>query len=433
MPPGWSKTGLEKKFSLLDLEEATGHTLIHYLFTKTYETLYTEANSSKHEACIGLKRALLVYIMTEKYDLPNNLQQLATREMEEHGSRLNVFETLEAFKDHFSKLDSKSWVHNYLSKKAKAAFEENHTVFKTKAFMESADDAGLNKFMMGCVIDLYDDKISHMIDLEKEMFHKVDQQDRMVRGEPVGNIVLEQNMEVQQDFIAPQIDEPTVDECCGHFEQDEMSTDGFCTMSCPSPGYAVDVSLQEATTIEQCFASDFSVPEDSIAADVNAYEKEAAECKRNDTADREVVSKQEEDAVAAAVEPDPGFVPAADPFAGLSRVRRKKLEKKMKQEAIAKDREDERLRFEVEEAELKRVEKDIAEAEARWLEEARIEVELPSSSEPWPAELSKQPCAQRSQHLVNGNEWMECEQCRAFLQQVAEQFVLENIHGQDTK
>ncbi|KAH6613158.1 hypothetical protein C7974DRAFT_405259 [Boeremia exigua] len=29
LPPGWSKTGLEKKFSLLDLEEATGHTLIH--------------------------------------------------------------------------------------------------------------------------------------------------------------------------------------------------------------------------------------------------------------------------------------------------------------------------------------------------------------------------------------------------------------------
>jgi hypothetical protein len=175
LPPKWSKTGLEKAFSLLHFEEVTGHTLVHYLYTKTYEALYTEGNFPKHEACIGLKRALLVYIMTEKYDLLNNLQQLATREMEEHGLRLNLFEILEAIKEHFSKLDSKSWVHDYLFKQAKAAFEEDHTVFKTKAFMESADDADVNKFVIGCVINLYDNKMSHMIDLEKEIFHKLDQ------------------------------------------------------------------------------------------------------------------------------------------------------------------------------------------------------------------------------------------------------------------
>jgi hypothetical protein len=51
----------------------------------------------------------------------------------------------------FKKLGSASWMHEYLHQRAKTAFEEDHAVFKSEAFLANLGSLKLNIFMMKCV------------------------------------------------------------------------------------------------------------------------------------------------------------------------------------------------------------------------------------------------------------------------------------------
>jgi hypothetical protein len=68
LPSGWNKTNGEDSILLHDVEIEAGHTLVHYLYTGEYQTLDAVVSSTL-DACGGLKRALLVYIMAKDYNL----------------------------------------------------------------------------------------------------------------------------------------------------------------------------------------------------------------------------------------------------------------------------------------------------------------------------------------------------------------------------
>jgi hypothetical protein len=146
----------------------TGHTLAHYLHTGAYETMDTQIDTPAMTPFIKLKRALSVYFASTECDLLG-LQQLAMCDMTKHAVELDLIDFLRAIKNDFSKFGPVSWMHVCLHKKAKAAFEEDQTVFRSEAFLENLDNPTVNQYMMKCVTELYEDKVSKMLKREKEI------------------------------------------------------------------------------------------------------------------------------------------------------------------------------------------------------------------------------------------------------------------------
>jgi hypothetical protein len=65
---------------LPDVDEGTGHVLIHYLYTGTYQTLDDIQFSPAEMARVEFKRAVLAYSAAKKYML-HGLQRLAGQQI----------------------------------------------------------------------------------------------------------------------------------------------------------------------------------------------------------------------------------------------------------------------------------------------------------------------------------------------------------------
>jgi hypothetical protein len=189
---------------------------------------------------IKLKRALSVYFASIECDLLG-LQQLAMCDATKHAVEIDLIDFLRAIKNDFSKFGPVSWVHVCLHKKAKAAFEEDQTVFRSEAFLENLDNPTVNQYMMKCVTELYEDKVSKMLKREKEISDSLGDCHQTIRVLSEKQNGLEQSSDVQQHFITS--------ECCGGetFQNDLVLDEDFCTISCPSSECANE-SLEELTS-----------------------------------------------------------------------------------------------------------------------------------------------------------------------------------------
>ncbi|ORY00737.1 hypothetical protein BCR34DRAFT_668121 [Clohesyomyces aquaticus] len=151
---------------LPDVDENTGHTLVHYLYTGAYQTLDNTEASLVEGAKLEFKRAFLAYIAAKTYDL-RDLQQLAKHKIKHIGTRIHVFDIIEAIKEDFSKLPSDTtWFYNYLDGKAKTALEEDHTAFAKGDIFSCIDDIALCRLLAKCVVGLYNTKLSGMLNTE---------------------------------------------------------------------------------------------------------------------------------------------------------------------------------------------------------------------------------------------------------------------------
>jgi hypothetical protein len=235
LPPKWSKASPERQWYLPNLTMDTGHTLAHYLHTGAYETMDTQIDSPAVTPFMKLKQALSVYFASTDCDLLG-LQQLAMCDMTKHAVELDLIDFLRVVKDDFDKFDPISWVHTCLYKKAKAAFEEDHTVFRSEAFLENLENPTVNRYMMKCVTELYEDRVSNILEREKEMSESLRDCYEKIEVLSEKQDVAEQGIAVQEDFITP--------ECSGNltFQDDLLSQESFCTISCPSSECAIGSS-----------------------------------------------------------------------------------------------------------------------------------------------------------------------------------------------
>jgi hypothetical protein len=206
----------------------TGHTLAHYLHTGVYETIDTPVDSSTFAK---MNQAISVYFASTDYGLPG-LQHLTMCKMKDNAVGMDFIQFLRVLKDDLHRFDPGNWVLECLQQKAKAAFAEDHTVFKSEAFLENLEHPGVNRFMMKCVTELYDDKVSDLLRREKKMSGSLDDCHETVRVLSEKKDVFEQGILTQQDFVTPFAGEPT---CCGDetFQEDLVSNEDFCTISCP--------------------------------------------------------------------------------------------------------------------------------------------------------------------------------------------------------
>ncbi|KAL5115421.1 hypothetical protein ACEQ8H_006721 [Pleosporales sp. CAS-2024a] len=224
-----------EQVQLYDVDIGTGHTFVHYFYTGLYEGINNESEYTMLTTSIKLRQALSVYLATIKYDIPN-LNELAVSEMEKHASRLDLVEFLGAIGEGFQSLGTESWVHGYLAQKAKAAFEEDHTVFTSEAFLETLDNSKVSKFMMRCIAECYDNKILIMGSKEKQMSETMNDCQQSLGVLSQTKVVPDQNTADQHQLVIPLAGESTISEChgTGTMLDDLLSNEDFCTISASS-------------------------------------------------------------------------------------------------------------------------------------------------------------------------------------------------------
>jgi hypothetical protein len=480
LPSAWTSAEPGGNFDLPDIDLETGHTLVHFFYTGTYQSL------SNSNSATGFKRAILVLIALQSWHIPD-LQHLTKQEIEKHAATLEVFEILDAVKDDFARINSQGWVYDFLREKAQAAFEKDHTIFKNEALLATLDNAVLGKLVMQWVVEMYDEKFKGMLAVERAA--EADAKDWMDKY----NSVLQKLHNVgcgdmiQQDVIEEQeLITPVVDECCAQevSEHGSVETDGFCTISCPSEegaeqddGVVVDegdlsgpvellnneVGETEVYAEEAVCEDTVGYAEEAVCEDTVGYAEEAV-CEDTVGYAEEAVCEEttheptfaaepepvpaEEEAAATAAAAEPAVVEreaAVDPFAGLNELQRMKLQKRMRIKARRKKEEEatrieeenaaEVERIRLEEARLREEEEAAAIAMTRaHIEEARLRDEAETSAadavvlEPEPViDTEPKVCPLRARHMIKEKRWMKCSSCRAAMQHMAVRLSRTNV------
>jgi hypothetical protein len=342
------------------------------------------------------------------------LQNLANREMERHALQLTIFEILDAVKANFRGLEPDSWVHGFLRRKTQEAFEQDYSVFKNEALLETLDNVTLARVVMTWVVEMYDDKMSRMM---KEVEQVI--------------AIAKKNTEM---FEEQMLVTPVVDECCAEQVSDHGSveTEEFCTISCPSEEGAEP--RDDGVVVDE---GDFAEPIGQFSHDFGETEVAAEEAVCEEAACDDTITTAEP----APVREEPVLdeeEPVVDLFAGLSKSQRKKLQEKVKIEAWRREEEEAaavaEMEAQAEEARLRDEEEAAAAAveaeEARLREEEEEEVvaAAATSLEPEPVpDAEPRVCPSRAKHMIKEKRWMKCSSCRAAMQHMAVRLSRTNV------
>ncbi|PSN59046.1 hypothetical protein BS50DRAFT_626910 [Corynespora cassiicola Philippines] len=315
---------------LLDVDESTGHVLIHYLYTGAYQTL-DDIETSAKEIHAKFKSAVLVYIAAKTYKL-DGLQQLAKHKTEQFGTDINIFDTVEIVEKYFSKLSvDTTWFHDYLDEKVKVAFEADHTVFAGNDFFDRINDASLIRVLSKCMAKLYENKISSL---------------RNTDGQKVLDISEESASDVQDSLVQEALPEESCSIEETLLEPEATKEDERCAVVKESP-----IPSEPEPTFELEPEPELAKADDSWGWDIGATKEIIDEPKVEEpyfppsesvvppTTDDDWDKKEEPEPSVPEPEPEPEPEPIVEevkeepkinPFAGLSKIKRKKLEKKMK-------------------------------------------------------------------------------------------------------
>ena len=184
-----------------NIDESTGHVLAHYLYTGTYQTLGS-LDTSPAKAPIEFKKAVAAYKTAKSLGI-EGLQKLAMEHIEQSGKETTIFSVIEAINDNFSQLaGDTNRFQEYLIGRFNKAFQEDWTIFVTNDFFEKISNADLCKFTAKHVVELYSNKISTLLNLDRREPIAVEEEPVIVEREPVA---------VQEDSVDSEV---TVGEGC---------------------------------------------------------------------------------------------------------------------------------------------------------------------------------------------------------------------------
>jgi hypothetical protein len=184
--PGWIDSAIWGKIRLPEVDEHTGHVLAHFLCTGTYQTLHDIEVSSEEETRVEFKRAFSAFVTAETYELAG-LQRLAMQNIEQYGERMTIFDIVHAIDEDFSRLsDSTTDFQGYLKAKVGNEFQKNHNDFHNNGLFDRISNIALSKALAKCVMELYEDKITHMIQAERSIHGFPTKHDVMTEGDMNG-------------------------------------------------------------------------------------------------------------------------------------------------------------------------------------------------------------------------------------------------------
>jgi hypothetical protein len=154
----WSNANAGETICLPGVSAATGHTLVHYLYTGTYQALESKGGDGATPAQVKFKQALLTFILASRYEL-QGLERLAREQIQALGSHLALVEVLDTVRKEFSRMNV-SWFHEYLQARAKEQFDIDYTFFTSKDFIDSVGKGTLHRFITSHLLEIFSDKLA---------------------------------------------------------------------------------------------------------------------------------------------------------------------------------------------------------------------------------------------------------------------------------
>jgi hypothetical protein len=168
---------------LPNVDEHTGHVLAHFLCTGTYQTLHNIEVSPEEETRVEFKRAFSAFVTANSYELAG-LKRLAMHNIKQYGERMTIFDIVHAIDEDFSRLsDSMTDFQGYLKAKARDAFQTNHKDFHNNGVFDRISNVALSKALAKCVMELYEDKVTHMLQADRSTYDMHMKYDIMTEGD----------------------------------------------------------------------------------------------------------------------------------------------------------------------------------------------------------------------------------------------------------
>ena len=128
-------TALNKVISLPDIDDETGHTLVHYLYTGTYQTLKLLNVSGDAKRLCEYKRSVRTYCVARKYGIAG-LEVLAKTFIERFKDQVSIVDALETAEEAYRKLPKDDvWFTSYLEDEIRAALKADGAFFTRKTFL----------------------------------------------------------------------------------------------------------------------------------------------------------------------------------------------------------------------------------------------------------------------------------------------------------
>ncbi|PVH91842.1 hypothetical protein DM02DRAFT_702727, partial [Periconia macrospinosa] len=164
----YSPFNLRRNIFLPDVNANTGHVLVHYLYTGTYQTLYNKDTLPREETNIEFKQAISTYVAAKDCHL-DGLKELAKQRVKQLGTEMSISDVFKSVEEDFSKLcDESAWFQDYMYEKVKAMFEQDYTAFARTGLFDCTENVSLTKILAKFMVELYNDKIKRMINLQQE-------------------------------------------------------------------------------------------------------------------------------------------------------------------------------------------------------------------------------------------------------------------------
>ncbi|KAI4153968.1 MAG: hypothetical protein LQ340_001962 [Diploschistes diacapsis] len=140
--------------------EDAGHTLVHYLYTGTYETLQSKDTEDK---TAELRRNAHLYGIATKYDL-TGLKLLAQTEIEKTQGVVAIIDFLNIAKDVFQiLLEKDDWFTLHVKAEIERALEVDESLFRNIGFLELVGEVkSFDKFLVEIMGRIYIDNIAVM-------------------------------------------------------------------------------------------------------------------------------------------------------------------------------------------------------------------------------------------------------------------------------
>jgi len=165
--PGWAG-----EIWIRDVDADIGHVLIHFLHTGTYQTLNDRMAENGEPSSAEITRnefqkAVLVLQAATTYGLPR-LQELAQAEMQRQGRQMNLRSAISAIKEDLlvGSPHANAWLQDYILKKVQDVFKHTPDVFCDLAFFESIDSTSLAIILAQTVVTLFHEEMLRLRTLQ---------------------------------------------------------------------------------------------------------------------------------------------------------------------------------------------------------------------------------------------------------------------------
>jgi hypothetical protein len=168
LPSQWTESSTAARFYFPDVSSRTGHAIVHYLYKQTYEIPTLHVEHLVNQSRFNLKAAALVFIAATDHGLAG-LQLLAKCEINDSSRDFSLAEILNVIDEDFSHFGPDSWIQEFVRHKAKTAFESDPTVFTNEVFLQDVNNTALIKFVMRCVINLYNTQNTRTLDTTESL------------------------------------------------------------------------------------------------------------------------------------------------------------------------------------------------------------------------------------------------------------------------